>query len=68
MDNQKEIIVIEKKVEDYPCLVCHKIVDVSRGVPWILETDKAIYHTWDYGHRHEKIFEIRGSEQILIKE
>lgn len=55
----KPVITVPKKTEDYKCKVCNRMVDVSQGVQVTMETEQVIYQTWDYGHQHADIFNLR---------
>lgn len=44
------------------------MVDVVLAKPWIIETDKSVIHTWDYGHQHRKAFDVFPDHQIPVED
>lgn len=65
---EKKVTVIPREEKNFICRRCKQEVDVSKAEPWIIETDKEIIKTWDYGHRHNKMFRVIGGKQYLIQE
>lgn len=64
----REVIIVPKKVKDYKCPMCLQMVDVNLGKPEIVETERLILHTWNYGHQHKNMFQIQkvGDSQLVI--
>jgi len=51
---KRKVIVVKREKKNFICKQCGKEVNVLRAKPWIIKTDKYLYKTWDYGHRHER--------------
>jgi len=64
----KRIVTIKKKLNDFKCLVCYRIIDVSRAEPQIIETDNQVIHSWNYRHAHKRVFEVFEDTQIPIED
>lgn len=70
METTKKVIEVKKKEVNYICPVCKLLVVVSEAKPWIIETEKEIIKSWDYGHRHDtvKMLEKDGSEHYVSED
>jgi hypothetical protein len=73
MEEQKPVINIEKRKDDYRCPLCQRMIDVSLALPLRVELENVIYNTWDYGHQHKVFNEIRtltdedGNEHTVVE-
>lgn len=67
---EKKVIEIKRKENNFICPICKQLVVVSEAKAWIIETDKEIIKTWDYGHRHNtvKMLEKDGSEHYVSED
>jgi hypothetical protein len=64
----KIVINVPRKEQNFFCKVCRVLIDVKKATPAIIETDTHIIHTWDYGHKHDKVYQIVGGKQYLVSE
>lgn len=64
---EKKHVYLKKELVDYKCKICKRMVIVSQATERTIETDKSIIHTWDYGHHHQRVFEVDKNGQIPIE-
>lgn len=64
----KQVINIKKKTVPFRCFNCKMMVDVNQGTPMVIENDKSIINTWDYGHQHKKVYEILNKKLVVTED
>lgn len=65
---KKKIVKVSRAYKDFRCKICGRMVDHTRVKPFNFETDKTIFKSWDYGHRHANVFRTHGNKQYLMNE
>ena len=64
---EKKVVIIKKETVNYLCQICGRLVHVVLGIPIIIETDKSIIHSWDYGHQHKRIYTFVRKKPVVLE-
>lgn len=64
---EKQVIKVQRKTLPYRCFKCNTIVTVDKAEPKVIETDRVIIHTFDYGHRHDQTLEMHGNKLFVTE-